>query len=410
MSHDPYATLRIRDFRLFLLARLLMTSAILVQSVAVGWLVYQVTHDPLSLGLIGLAEAIPAIGVALYAGHVADRANRRRIILICLSLLALASGGLLLWVQAPVWLGQTWDYRLIYLLIMMTGLARGFLSPALFGLQSQIVPRELYRNGATWSSSTFHTASVLGPALGGLLFGFLGAGVTFAVDVLLLGAAITCIGLVPKRPKPQANPHLSVYDSIVEGLRFVFRNQIFVGALALDLFAVFFGGAVALLPMFADQVLGVGPQGLGLMRAAPALGAVLMALVIAHWPIRRCMGSWMLWAVAAYGICIITFALSTHLYLSVALLALSGAVDNISVVIRSTILQTLTPDSMRGRVSAVNSIFIGSSNEIGEFESGVMARLMGLVPSVVFGGCMTLLVVCLTKLSAPKLANLDSVE
>jgi MFS family permease len=285
-----------------------------------------------------------------------------------------------------------------------------FSAQAVSGIAAQIIPANLYANGSAWSSSTWQTASVLGPALGGLLYGFGGAAIAFTVNAVLILLAIVFMTMVPRTPVASSRDGASVKESIREGLHFVFSNQIILAALALDLFAVLFGGAIALLPVFADTVLHVDARVAGLLRAAPAAGAVLMGLWLAHHPLKGAVGRRLLMVVAGFGLCMIAFALSRNVYLSFAILALSGSLDSVSVVIRTTLLQQLTPDNMRGRVSAVNSIFVGSSNEIGEFESGVMARLMGTVPSVIFGGCMTLLVVLITFIAAPKLRDPEMVS
>jgi MFS family permease len=408
-NFDAYESLRLPAFRVFLAARFISILGFLIQSLAVGWLIYQQTHDPLSLGFIGLAEAVPAIGVALYAGHIADLFNRKHIVMLAVTGVTLSTLGLYFYVVAPSLIGIVPDYRIVYGLIFFTGLCRGFFTPAMFGLMAQVVPRRLYPNAASWSSSTWQTAALTGPAVGGILFGFVGPAYTFIICTLVLASFLPLMLLIKLQPLPKLERKASMYDSIVEGLNFVFKNQIFVGALALDLFAVLLGGAEAMLPVFASEVLHVGPEGLGLLRSAPAVGAVLIGVWLAHHPIRRAYGAKLLWAIAGFGLTIALFGLSTSFWLSMVLLAIGGAFDNVSVVIRSTIIQTLTPDHMRGRVSAVNSIFIGSSNELGEFESGVMAKAFGLVRSVVVGGCLTLGVVGYTALTAKKLRTLDRV-
>jgi MFS family permease len=405
--HDPYAALRVGEFRLFVAGRFLVTIAIMIQSVVVGWQVYDLTKDPLSLGFIGLVEAIPAIGVALYAGHVADLYNRKMIILSCVFVIFLTSLALYLLsldLQHQVLRGGIWP---IYTVIFIGGVARGFVGPAVFSFMSQLLPRELYVNATTWSSTMWQTAAVIGPALGGLINGFFGTPTAYLVSTILVLLALASFVFIASKPLPPPKEGQSLMESLSAGVKFVFGNQIILGALALDLFAVLFGGAVALLPIFASDILKTGSEGLGFLRAAPSVGAVLMALSLAHRPLRQNAGRLLLWSVAGFGVCMILFAVSSNFYFSLFILALSGAFDNISVVIRSTILQLETPDGMRGRVSAVNNIFIGSSNEIGEFESGVMARLMGVIPSVVFGGCMTLVVVGTTAWRAGKLRMLS---
>jgi MFS family permease len=405
-SHDSYAALRFREFNFFVAARFLLTVAIQIQSTVVGWQIYDLTKDALSLGLIGLAEAIPFMSVILYAGHLADLINRKKIII--LSLMAYFSGALLLllFTWNLSWVIEAFGVAPIYVVICLIGVARGFAGPSFSSMVVQLVPRELYANAVTWNSTVWQVAAVSGPALGGLLYGFAGITSAYLTVVVLIALSLSLITLIAARPVPQVEIRESLKTRLRNGISFVFNNQVLLSALSLDLFAVFFGGAVALLPIFASEVLGVGPEGLGLLRAAPALGSALMGLVLAHRPPLRNSGRKLLVYVAGFGVCIILFALSRNFYLSLLLLALSGALDSISVVIRGTILQLLTPDEMRGRVSAVNSIFVGSSNEIGSFESGVTARLLGLVPAVVFGGSMTVLVVAVTAWTAPRLRAL----
>ncbi len=406
-AHDSYAALRFREFNFFVAARFLLTVAIQIQSTVVGWQIYDLTKDPLSLGLIGLAEAIPFMSVILYAGHLADLINRKKI--ITLALLAYFSGALLLllFTWQLSWVIGTWGVAPIYLVICLIGVARGFAGPSFSSMVVQLVPRELYANAVTWNTTVWQVAAVSGPALGGLLYGFTGITSAYATVVVLIALSLSLITFIAARPVPQTEVRESLKTRLRDGISFVFNNQVLLSALSLDLFAVFFGGAVALLPIFASEVLRVGPEGLGLLRAAPALGSALMGLVLAHRPPLHNSGRKLLVYVAGFGVCIIGFALSRNFYLSLGLLALSGALDSISVVIRGTILQLLTPDGMRGLVSAVNSIFVGSSNEIGSFESGVTARLMGLVPAVVFGGSMTVLVVGITAWKAPRLRALN---
>lgn len=404
---DPYSALRYRDFRIFLSIRFLLTIAIQMQAVIVGWQLYEITKDPLSLGLIGLTEAAPALSIAMYAGHIVDIYNRKK--LLALSYLSLL-------VTAVILILFTWDLNYflvhfgtvpIYIAVFFTGLARGFIGPANFAFLAQLVPKKHYMNGTTWSTNIWQVGAISGPALGGFIYGFFDAitgyffvGVLFVVGIMML----LFIGSYPV-PRPQVKE--SFVNRLFSGVRFVFNHQVILGAISLDLFAVLFGGAVALLPIFASDILEVGPKGLGLLRSAPAFGAAAMGLFLAHRGPMKNGGRLMLWAVGGFGISMIAFALSQNFYFSLFCLFLSGAFDNISVVIRFTILQLLTPDDMRGRVSAVNSMFVGSSNEIGAFESGLAARIMGTVTSVIFGGAMTLLTVAVTWWKAPKLKNLD---
>lgn len=410
LKPNPYAALQVRDFRLFILSRLFITLAIQIQGVVVGWQIYEITKDPLSLGLIGLAEAVPAITVSLYAGHLADIVERKKIILFCVILLALCSASLLYFTTdlgAFVLNNGTFP---IYSIIFFTGLARGFLSPANFSFMPQLVDRSLYQNAITWNSTIWEGAAVGGPMIGGLIYGFFGITAAYAADAILVVAALVCYSIIPSRPIPPVTEEQGIYEKIKAGIKFVFKNQIILSAISLDLFAVLFGGAVALLPIFADEILHVGAVGLGFLRSAPAIGAVTMAVYMTHRPIRKHMGKILLWCVAGFGLCMIGFALSTSFILSMALLIFSGMFDCVSVIVRGTLIHTLTPENMKGRVSAVNSMFIGSSNEIGMLESGVAARLMGVVNSVIFGGCMTLVVVATTAWKADKLRALDKIH
>jgi MFS family permease len=409
-SSDAYTALRLKDFRLFVSARFFITLAINLQAVIVGWQVYSITNDPLSLGLIGLAEALPSIAVSLYAGHVADIVQRKKIIIICIGALVLCSVALLIFSLRAQALIQLHGVLPIYIVIFISGVARGFLTPANFAYMSQLVPRDAFKNAITWNSSFWQTALIAGPAIGGFVYGFFGLQTAYTVDVVLTILALFLILFVAYKPLPAVSEEQSTSEKISAGLKFVFNNKIILGAISLDLFAVLFGGAVALLPIFAKEILLAGPEALGVLRSAPSIGALMVAFYLAHNPISRNMGKKLLWSVAGFGICMIAFAFSTSFWISLALLMFSGCFDGVSVIIRSTLLQTLTPENMKGRVSAVNNIFIGSSNEIGMFESGAAARLLGVVPSVVFGGCMTLLTVGITAWKAPSLRRLQKVE
>jgi MFS family permease len=403
---DAYAALRIAAFRNFQTSRFLLTFAVQMAETIIGWKIYQITHDKLSLGLLGLSEALPFILTSLYSGHAADIFNRYRIarrtivgVTLCFAVVGLMMSG-------NATLLKTYGVLPIYLVIGISGIARGFMAPAYQSIFPQLIPRELYPNAATWGSNTWQTAAVLGPALGGLLYGFTNVEISFSVSVLLMIVSFFVFLRVPVRETPPKEKTETLYESLTAGLRFVFKTEEMLAAISLDLFAVLFGGAVALLPVFASDILKVGPEGLGILRASPFLGSVVMGFFLAYNPPTHNAGRNLLVAVTGFGLATIAFAFSENFYLSFAMLFLTGAFDNISVVIRQTILQTMTPDNMRGRVSAVNQIFISSSNEIGAFESGVAAKLMGTVPSVVFGGCMTLVVVSVTYLFSPKMRKL----
>ena len=409
-AHDPYASLRNPDYRWFIASMGLITLGLQMQGLVVAWQVYDRTGDPLALGLVGLSEAVPFLGVALFGGHAADRLNRLRLCLASVLSLAVCSALLCLFTWRSMAGPLSRAVLPIYGIIFLTGIVRAFYRPANVALGTDLLPKDLYANGSTWRVSIFHTGMVIGPAVGGLVYAWRGAITAhFLVMVLLL---VGFAGQLPIHylPKPVRPREGSIFESLGEGLRFVFSRRLLLGAISLDLFAVLFGGAVAVLPVFAKEILRTGPQGLGLLRASPAVGSVLMGIAMAHLPPMRRAGRTLLFCVAGFGAATIAFALSRSFLLSLFMLAASGALDNVSVVLRSTLLQTLTPEHMLGRVSSVNQVFIGSSNEIGAFESGLAARLLGLVPSVVFGGCMTLLVVGITSWRVPELLRLRRIE
>lgn len=387
-----------------------MTISAQIQVIVVSWQIYAVTHDPLSLGLIGLSEALPFIGVALFAGHVADRFNRQQIVITALLVLLLCAATLLAFSLVPnrVLSRGVWPF---YGVIAASGLARSFLQPARNALGAEIVPRELYHNAIAWRSSTWQSAAVIGPATGGLLYGFAGPMSAYIVQAILMAVAFFAFLRIRYTGRPRSDrPPESIGESLTVGLRFVWRQPVLLGALTLDLFSVLLGGAEALLPVFADQILHIGPEGLGLLRAAPAAGAVMMSIYLAHSrPFNRA-GPTLLLAVATFALCIVGFGFSRSVYLSTTLLLVSGMADNVSVLIRSTLLQVLTPAELFGRVSSVNSIFIGSSNEIGAFESGVAARLLGAVPAVVFGGVASIVVVGIVATTIPTLRRMQVIE
>jgi len=377
-----------------------------MQSVIVGWQIYQLTHDALSLGLIGLAEAVPFISFSLFTGHVADVISRKKIIV--LSNFAYFSCAIALFVVSTRLHLLLLEYGAIpiYIIIFITGIARGFLSPAQGAYAAQLVPPDLYGNASTWNSLVWQIAAVMGPAIGGLVYGYAGLGYAYILVIIFTAAGFISYTFVSNKPVPARTVKESVLKSLSQGLKFVFSNQIVVSAITLDMFAVFFGGAASVLPIFADQVLHTDAKGLGLLRAAPAIGAIIMSIVQAHHPFFKHAGRNLLFCVLGFGISIILFAISRSFYISMFFLMLSGMFDNVSVIMRSTIIQLFTPNEMRGRVSAVNGIFIGSSNELGSFESGVAAKLMGLIPSVIFGGSMSLAVVAAVRRLAPKLKKL----
>jgi len=410
-KQDPYAALRYREFRSYLGMRFFFTFAYQMQAVIIGFHIYHLTKDPLALGLVGLCEAIPAIGIALYGGYVADKSEKRGLLLkifigvfLCSVVMLISTSS-----QMHAYVPVSYIIPIMYVMVFGIGIARGFFSPATFSLMAQIIPKELYPNSSTWNSSSYMAASILGPAAGGLIYGFYGITVTYSVILLFIFISLVCIFFFKPHP-PTYIPKESIIKSLTEGVQFVFKSKMMLGAMSLDLFSVFFGGAVALLPVFANDILKVGSEGLGFMRAAASGGAVLTMLAMTR--ISPMNKPWrnLLIAVAGFGTSIICYGLSKNFYLTLVFLFLEGAFDSVSVLIRSTIMQLLTPDTMRGRVSAVNSMFIGSSNEIGAFESGLTAKLMRTVPAVVFGGCMTILVAGITYTKTKSLLGLSLQE
>jgi len=398
LSRHHYAFIKLLAFRIQLVL------AYQIMAVAVGWHIYEITHDTLALGLIGLAEVIPYFACALFAGHAVDHYYSRRLFAM-LAATMLAINALTLSAVAAGWIGS--DAMLwIYGSIAFTGFARAFIGPSYNTLFALILARNQFARAAGIGSVALQSGLIIGPAIGGLLVGFASKTAAYALATLLcLGALIAMASLKVEEPAAVSDSP-PVFASIAQGFRFVFSNQIMLGAMSLDMFAVLFGGAVAMLPAFIQDVYHYGPEGLGILRAAPAAGAIITGIILARHPINLHAGRWLLCAVAGFGVCMIGFALSTYFWLAALLLLLSGIVDGISVVTRTTIMQLATPDGMRGRVSAINGLFIGSSNELGAFESGLAARLMGLVPSVIFGGGMTLIVAGITAKLAPKLRQL----
>ena len=401
-AHDAYAALRVPEYRAFLVAMAAVFVATQVQSAVLGWQVYAMTGDPLSLGLVGLAEAIPFLALTLVGGWAADRVDRRRLTVV--SLLTIAASGASLLVLSLLAPRTALPY---YAAQALAGVGRAFFRPATSALGAELVPREHYLNAATWRSSIFHSTMVVGPALGGGLLAVGGPALAYGAVLVLSAVGLVALAAIAPRPRAPSGPG-HILAELADGIRFVFRQRVLLGAMSLDLFAVLFGGATALLPVFARDVLHVGELGFGLLRAAPALGSVVMSVAMARsGPFRRA-GAVLLRCVALFGVSWIAFAFSRSYALSALLLAVGGALDSVSVVLRSTLVQLETPHEKMGRVAAVNSFFIGSSNELGAFESGVAARLLGTVPSVVFGGTMTLVTVALVAWRATALRRLGS--
>lgn len=392
-----------------MVARFLFTFGVQIQAIVLGWQMYVLTQDPLYLGLIGLTEALPAIGLALHAGYVVDR-TRPLLVYRTVVLVSFVSGLVLLCGQLP-WFDLNKHQQVVALFVssFLTGTARAFSQPAVFAIVPRIIKREDLPRASAWMSSAMQIARISGPALGGILFGWIGvSGSAVVVCCSLLFASFT---LMLVRTSPAALPpsaqRKSVRAELLSGAIFVLRHPILFPALLLDMVAVLFGGVTALLPIYAAEILLIGPKGLGFLRAAPAIGAAITSLWLISRDIRKRAGTWLFSAVTGFGFCILIFAISRNYYLSIAALAIAGAFDSVSMVIRTSAVQLSSPDDMRGRISAVNSIFIGSSNEIGEFESGVVARLMGAMPAAIFGGVMCLLTVGAVAFFAPRLRKMD---
>jgi MFS family permease len=403
--------LKHKEFRWFVMARFFLTLAIQMQMSTISLQIYyEYSKEEIMLGMIGLTEALPFIVTSFFSGHLADIISRRKILLFgCAALLV---GSLFLFGFSNSlfsWIHSFGMYPL-FAVVFIFGIIRSFLAVSTHPFMSQIIPRELYTQSATWNSTAWHIGSILGPVIAGLMYGYhhaFHANWCYGTTCVLFVCALICFGLIKAKPVPAKTKEETFLQSMTVGVKFVFKNKLVLSALSLDLFAVLFGGAVALIPAFTDKILHLGPEAYGLLRTAPAVGAVLMAFYLAVKPPAKNAGISLLLGVAAFGLFTIFFALCTNYWLAFLMLLCTGAFDNISVVIRHSILQLSTPDEMRGRVSAVNSIFIGSSNEIGAFESGVAAKLLGLIPSIAFGGVMTILVVLGVHKLNPDLKKLD---
>lgn len=397
-----FAVFAVPNFRPLLSTRMFVTMALQSQAVIVGWQVYSITKDPFLLGLTGLTEAIPAIIGALFSGHIVDITPPLKVYKYTLGALFLNTLALFLFAGhiLPVPGGNLLPW--IFVGVFISGLVRSFMSPSSFSIVSQIVPRSKMPAAGAWMSSAFQMAAVGGPALAGLIYGGYDARGAWLLPVILMSVAVVLVQRMKIQHVPHGEKREPIFQSMKSGWRFILRTPVLLSVMALDMFAVLFGGAVAMLPAYADQVLHVGSEGLGALRAAPALGAIITALILALWPMKRITAVQLLLAVTGFGLCMIGFGLSTVFWLSLLFLAASGAFDSVSMLIRATLVQLLTPNHMRGRVSAINSMFIISSNEIGAFESGTAARLLGLVPSVVMGGIATLVIVVTTAVVSPK--------
>lgn len=408
-KNDPFASIKISEYRNLLAGRFLFIMGLRMLGTLVGWWVYNLTNDPFAIGLIGLSEVVPAITMALYAGHIIDLSEKRKLLLtgvflyfFAVILLVFLSGN-----YTSQHISNHWIAISIYFIVFFTGIVRAFTGPVFGVLIAYIVPKKTLQNATTWNQGTWLAASVTGHATSGFLiagFGIFGTLIT--ISILIIAASVFLLRLKHK-PALNKRGEKKTWDSVREGIRFVFKTKELLGAISLDLFAVLFGGAVAMVPVYARDILKVGPEGFGFLNAASDMGSICIIILLTLFPLHHKQGRTLLFAVASFGICIIIFGLSKWFWLSFIALFISGLVDGISVVIRGTIMQLKTPDTMRGRVMSVNSMFINSSNELGQFESGVAAKLLGVVPSVVFGGCMTISVVVATWFKAPSLRKME---
>ncbi len=408
-KHDPFEAMRIAEFRHLMIGRFLFIMGLRMMGTLVGWWIYELTSEPFAIGLIGLSEVIPAVSLSLYAGHIIDISEKRKLLLTGVALYFTCALFLLL-LSTSFTAGQIskhWIAFSIYIAIFFTGVFRSFTGPTFGTILSAIVPKKTIQNATTWGQGVWLGASVTGHAIVGFLIALIGNTGSLAIICTLVFAGY--LFMYQLTPKPSLNEpgEKKTLESVKEGLRYVYQTKELFGALTLDLFAVLFGGAVAMIPVFAKDILKVGPIGFGWLNAASDIGSVIVIVLLTAFPLKKAQGKKLLISVAIFGICIIVFALSKLFWLTFTVLLISGIVDGISVVIRGTILQLKTPDNMRGRVMSVNSMFINSSNEFGQFESGVAAKMMGVVPSVIFGGCMTLLVVVITWFKAPTLKEME---
>jgi MFS family permease len=414
---DPYSALRFREFNIFLVVRFILVFSWSMQFIIVEWLVWEITKNPLSLGLIGLMEVVPAVSMALFAGHIVDQKEKRNLLIYCIIAFLFVSVGFYLATSSDakaMFSSQTILY-LIYLLVFTGGFIRAFFGPTIFSLVALIVPKNTYANAATWSSSVWQMGVVLGPAFAGFSIHWIG--VNSSMGVVLAGVLVSLLILLFIKRKPILNPKIgeNIFKSLREGVAFVYNSKAILGAITLDMVAVLFGGAIALLPIYATEII-VIPEGMEpsevfwVLRATPAVGSLITMFIAAYIPITRNAGTKLLIAIFGFGISIITFGLSSLFWISILSLFIYGLTDGISMVIRQTILQLKTPDHLRGRVASVNSIFVGSSNELGAFESGVTAKLMGTVTAVVFGGTITVLTAVGTAFVSPSFRKLDLTE
>lgn len=405
---DAYKALQFPEFRAYVTGNTLFTIALLIQEVVLAYEIYKITHNPLALGLIGLAEAVPFISLVLFGGHFADNRDKKTIMQVTLSLI-IASSLFLLYSSTQLHsANQDFHIYSIYAVIFIIGLSKGFFSPAASSLNPFLVPKEVFANAATWNSSFWQLGSILGPGVAGFLYAYAGlSGSLITVIALLLGVMV-CIFQIENRPVPvKTVQHESIWQSLREGIAYVFKTKIILYSISLDLFSVLFGGVIAILPIFAEDILKVGAEGLGILRAAPSVGAVVTMITLVYFPPLKHAWRNLILAIAGFGVATLVFGLSTHFWLSVIALFFTGAFDSISVVIRQTVLRFYTPDEMRGRVSSVNGVFVSTSNELGAFESGVSAKIFGTVPSVLIGAGVTLVLVSLVAITSKELFDIQ---
>lgn len=406
---DPYAALRFKEFNAFLILRFFLVMAWSMQFLVIEWQIYELTNDKLSLGIIGLCEFLPAFFLAPYAGHIVDRKEKRNLFALCISLFSLISFGLYWLTSSRVEL--LWDTSTIviciYCLVFFGGILRAFFGPTIFSLIALLVPKKIYPNAATWSSSTWKGASVIGALCSGFLIKWIGVNQTLGIVFFLVLVSFVLVFFIKKKPVLNKDSVESVKKSLKEGIDFVFQNRVILGALTLDMIAVLFGGAVAIFTVFSKDIFNNGATGLSILNASLSLGSILTMLATTYLPINRGTGKKLLIAVFGYGVCMIVFGFSKLFLLSVIAIFVAGVFDGISMVIRQTILQLKTPDDMRGRVGAVNSMFVGSSNELGALESGIAAKVFGAPLAVILGGTVTLITVCTIRFKNKELYNLD---
>jgi MFS family permease len=409
LNKEGLSPLKEKEFRLYITCRFIYIMALRMVGTVVAYELFQLTQSSFAIGLVGLSEFIPVFSLALYAGHVIDKSEKRTLLLkgmigysFCVVLLIICTLP-----ATQLKIGNHWLEYCFYAIIFLTGIIRAFAGPVSHAIVAQLVPRNMLPFAANISSSTWLTGSIIGHASAGFFIAGIGVNNTFIIILVYILTAATILSFVKRKPILNTQKDIAAWDSVKEGLRFVASNKIMLGAISLDLFAVLFGGAVALIPEFSEKILHTGPIGFGWLTAATDIGSITIIILLTFFPMRKKQGKRMLLAVAGFGICIIAFGLSDVYLISFVALLCSGICDGISVMVRGTILQLTTPDEMRGRVSSVNSMFINSSNELGQFESGFASRVFGLVPSVIFGGCMTLLVVAVTWFKAPALKKME---